>query len=65
MKVLGGHSHLSQEKNLLRCSWSFDDKLVAAGSSDKMGYVWSTESGKVEHRLGGHKGSVNDVKFIQ
>ena len=28
-----------------------------------MAYIWNSESGVIEHRLGGHKGVVNDVKF--
>ena len=28
------------EKNLLRCAWSPDGSKVAAGSADKMVYIW-------------------------
>lgn len=61
---MAGHTHQSAEKNLLRCSWSHDDTLVTSGSADKMGYVWNVQNTKLEHRLGGHKGCVNDVKFL-
>jgi len=51
------------DKNLLRCSWSPDDKFIAAGSSDRIVYVWNALTGQVAHRLAGHKAPVNDVKF--
>lgn len=65
VKSLSGHFQNSgfEKQNLIRCAWSHDDRFVAAGSSDKMAYVWDFHSGNIEHRLGGHKGVVNDVKF--
>lgn len=51
------------EKNLLRASWSPDGKKVAAGSGDRTAVVWETASGKMLHKLPGHKGAVNDVRF--
>jgi len=38
-KVLYGHQH-SFEQNLLRCDWSPDGNRVAAGSADRIVYVW-------------------------
>ena len=51
------------EKNLLRCCWSADDALVSAGSADRFVNVWDAETGKIEHRLGGHHGSVNETSL--
>lgn len=60
VQVLTGASH-NFEKNLLRCSWSGDDKLVSAGSADRTVNVWEVETGNLKHRLGGHSGSVNET----
>lgn len=54
-----GGSH-NFERNLLRCGFGFNDKLVSAGSADRVLYVWNTETGEIKHRLGGHHGSLND-----
>ena len=51
------------EKNLLRCAWSRDDKLVSCGSSDGVAYLWDFETHKLKHQLGGHKGSLNALDF--
>jgi Prp8 binding protein len=51
------------EKNLLRASWDFDGKKIAAGSGDRSVVVWETSSGKLLTKLPGHKGAVNDVRF--
>jgi len=58
VRVFTGASH-NFEKNLLRCCWSGDDKLVSAGSADRQCYIWNSETGELRHRLGGHQGSVN------
>lgn len=50
-------------KNLLRVSWSPDNQLISAGSSDKFLYIWEVESAKIAYKLPGHTGSVNDVDF--
>jgi Prp8 binding protein len=57
--VFLGGSH-NFERNLLRCGFGFNDKLVSAGSADRVLYVWNTETGEIKHRLGGHHGSLND-----
>lgn len=62
MKTMGGVQH-NFEKNLLRCSWNYNDKLVTSGSADRMVYIWDTETGNMIHRLGGHHGSVNEAVF--
>lgn len=52
------------EKNLLRCSWSGDDRYVSAGSADRFVCIWDLEqNGKMTNRLGGHHGSVNEVAW--
>ena len=57
-KVFLGATH-NVERNLLRCSWSKDMKLVTAGSADRTTNVWDFETTALKHRLGGHTGSVN------
>ena len=59
-----GHQHSNLEKNLLGCAWSQDDKMVAAGSADRLTWVWNALTAEVEHTLGGHKAQVNDVKMV-
>lgn len=61
-KTYMGLEH-SVDKNLLRCSFSPDMTMVAAGSSDRMVYVWNSTTTKILYRLPGHTGSVNDVVF--
>jgi Prp8 binding protein len=48
-----GHSH-NFEKNLLKCSWNFDDSMISVGSADRFVYVWDADNGSLLHRLGGH-----------
>ena len=62
LKVLSGVQH-NFEKNLLRCSWNYNDTLVTGGSADRMVYIWNVESGHMVNRLGGHHGSVNEISF--
>lgn len=49
--------------SLHRVSWSHDGARVGAGSSDGLSYVWNFDTTKLEYRLPGHKGSVNEVAF--
>jgi Prp8 binding protein len=51
------------EKNLLRVTWSPDDTLISAGSADRFVYIWNSNTTKVERKLGGHNGSVNETSF--
>jgi Prp8 binding protein len=60
--ILQGHTH-NFEKNLLRCRWSKDGQMVAAGSADRFVYVWDFNTKKILYKLPGHTGSVNDIDF--
>ncbi|KAL6708845.1 hypothetical protein ACN47E_002252 [Coniothyrium glycines] len=51
------------ERNLLKASWDATGEKIAAGSGDQSVAVWETRSGKLLHKLPGHKGAVNDVRF--
>ena len=51
------------ERNLLKASWDADGKRIAAGSGDQSVAIWEAVSGKLLHKLPGHKGAVNDVRF--
>lgn len=62
VRTFMGHEH-SVDKNLLRCCWSRDGTHVAAGSSDRMVYVWNVTTTKIVYRLPGHNACVNDVAF--
>lgn len=62
VKKFAGHSH-NFEKNLLRLASSKDGKIIAAGSADKLVYLWDVNNGQLVAKLEGHKGSVNQVAF--
>lgn len=62
VRVFTGHQH-GFEKNLLRCDWSRDGAHVAAGSADRMVYIWEVGTGAIKYILPGHSGSVNEVIF--
>ena len=62
IKLLTGHRH-GNDKNLLRCSWSSDDRLVSCGSADQVVHIWDTQTGEELYALPGHKGTVNEVIF--
>jgi Prp8 binding protein len=51
------------EKNLIRASWSPKGDRICAGSGDRTVVVWDTRTGKLQYKLPGHKGTVNDVRF--
>ena len=57
-----GHTH-GAEKALLRCAWSADGTLVAAGSADRSVHIWDAETCEPKYRLPGHTGSVNEIAF--
>lgn len=62
VKSFDGHRH-NFEKNLLRCGWSPDGQRISAGSADRFVYVWDVASGRIQYKLPGHNGSVNDIDF--
>lgn len=53
------------EQTLLKGAWSKDDggKRVAVGGADRMVCVWDVDSGKIQYKLPGHKGTVTSVDF--
>jgi Prp8 binding protein len=61
-KTFLGHQH-NFEKNLLRCSWSPNQRLISAGSSDGLVHIWSYNSCDTLYQLPGHRSSVNEVVF--
>lgn len=61
-KIITGHEH-DFEKNLLRCSWSPNGNMIAAGSSDRLVHVWSFNTCEILYKLPGHRGSINEVVF--
>lgn len=62
VKVFDG-AQAGLEKNLIRACWDAEGKRVAAGGGDGTVTVWSNDSGKMLHKLPGHKGVVNDVRI--
>ncbi|KAL5119785.1 hypothetical protein ACEQ8H_002391 [Pleosporales sp. CAS-2024a] len=52
-----------QERNLLKASWDATGEKIAAGSGDQSVAIWETRTGKLVHKLPGHRGTVNDVRF--
>ena len=51
------------EKNLYKAAWDTEGNRIAAGGGDRTVVVWETRTGKMLHKLPGHKGAVNDVRF--
>lgn len=51
------------EKNLLKASWDNTGQRIIAGSGDRSVVIWETRTGKLLHKLPGHKGAVNDCRF--
>jgi Prp8 binding protein len=51
------------DKFLIKATWDTKGKRIAAGSGDRSVVVWEASTGKLLHKLPGHKGSVNDVRF--
>lgn len=59
---LEGAPH-SFEKNLHRASWSADGQRIGAGSGDRTVVIWDVATGRIDWKLPGHSGSVNDISF--
>jgi len=51
------------EKNLIRASWDAEGKRIAAGGGDGTVTIWNSATGKLLHKLPGHKGTVNDARI--
>ena len=62
IKVFDG-AQAGLEKNLIRASWDGQGKRIAAGGGDGAVTVWDSTSGRMLHKLPGHKGTVNDVRI--
>ncbi|KAF2868588.1 WD40-repeat-containing domain protein [Massariosphaeria phaeospora] len=52
-----------QDHNLLKASWDKKGERIAAGSGDQTIAIWNAQTGKLLHKLPGHRGAVNDVRF--
>ena len=52
-----------QDRNLLKASWDAKGERIAAGSGDQSVAIWEARTGKLLHKLPGHRGAVNDVRF--
>lgn len=61
MNVLDG-AQSGLEKNLIKACWDSEGVKVAAGGGDGTATVWEAKSGRMLHKLPGHKGTVNDVR---
>ena len=44
--------------NVTRVAWSSDGKWLATGATDKLVRVWDVATGKIEHELAGHTGTI-------
>jgi len=53
----------TSKKTLLKCNWAPDGSMIAAGSADRMVYVWDTTSRDIKYKLPGHSGTVSEVDF--
>lgn len=53
------------ENALLKGTWSRSDggERVAVGGADRTVTVWNVESGQIQYKLPGHKGTVTCVDF--
>merc|ERR1712154_515283 len=62
IRVIKGIQH-NHERLLIKSNFGKNDTKICSGSSDRMVYVFDVESGKMEYKLPGHKGSVNEVDY--
>ncbi|XP_055839055.1 U5 small nuclear ribonucleoprotein 40 kDa protein-like [Episyrphus balteatus] len=51
------------EENIMRCTWSKDGKMIAAGTSTNHVNIWDINNRELMHKLEGHESSVIDVDF--
>jgi len=51
------------EKQLLRCAWSPDGTRISGGSADRFVYIYEVATGRIQYKLPGHAGCVNEVDF--
>jgi Prp8 binding protein len=61
-KVFTGAVH-GIDQNLLKVTWSPDGGRVAAGSADRLVYIWDSVTRQVVYKLPGHTGTVTEVAF--
>ncbi len=62
VRVIGGIQH-SHERILIKSSFAKNNTKICSGSSDRMAYIFDVGTGKMEYKLPGHKGSVNQVDY--
>lgn len=62
IRIFKGAQH-GQERLLIKSNWNSDGSKICSGSSDRMVYIFDYESGEIEYKLPGHKGSVNEVDY--
>ena len=62
VRVIKGVHH-NHERLLIKSNFAKNDTKICSGSSDKMAYIFDVETGKMEYKLPGHKGSVNEVDY--
>lgn len=51
------------EKNLYKASWDTEGKRIVAAGGDGSAVIWETSTGRLLHKLPGHKGAVNDARI--
>lgn len=56
-------AQIGVEQNLVKASWDSEGKRIAAGGGDGTVTIWDSKSGKMLHKLPGHKGIVNDTRI--
>jgi len=62
LKIFHGAQH-NFEKHLQKANCSSEGSMIAAGSADRMVYVWDTTTRDIKYKLPGHAGTVMEVDF--
>eukprot|EP01084_Bolivina_argentea_P143543 252014_1 len=62
IRIVKGIQH-NHERLLIKSNFAKNDTKICSGSSDRMAYIFDVETGKMEYKLPGHKGSVNEVDY--